>query len=70
MQRGAGVVTPTTRLSREQLLDMSYYLTLTRSLEERLGNLYRQGKVIGGLYRSLGQEGRASPVPTRSSPAT
>ena len=59
MRCGAGVVTPTTRLSREQLLDMSYYLTLTRSLEERLVNLYRQGKVIGGLYRSLGQEGES-----------
>ena len=59
MQRGAGVMTPTTRLSREQLLDMSYYLALTRSLEERLVNLYRQGKVIGGLYRSLGQEGES-----------
>jgi TPP-dependent pyruvate/acetoin dehydrogenase alpha subunit len=26
-------------------------------VEERLTNLYRQGKVVGGLYRSLGQEG-------------
>ena len=25
-------------------------------VEERLANLYRQNKVIGGLYRSLGQE--------------
>jgi pyruvate dehydrogenase E1 component alpha subunit/2-oxoisovalerate dehydrogenase E1 component alpha subunit len=32
---------------------------LTRSLEERLVNLYRQTKVIGGLYRSLGQEGES-----------
>jgi len=31
-------------------------MRLTRSLEERLTNLYRQGKVIGGLFRSLGQE--------------
>ncbi|HET7620747.1 MAG TPA: thiamine pyrophosphate-dependent dehydrogenase E1 component subunit alpha, partial [Gemmatimonadaceae bacterium] len=29
---------------------------LTRSLEERLVNLYRQTKVVGGLFRSLGQE--------------
>ncbi|MEK6611072.1 MAG: thiamine pyrophosphate-dependent dehydrogenase E1 component subunit alpha [Gemmatimonadota bacterium] len=43
-------------LAREQLLEMYYYLRLTRSLEERLTNLYRQGKVIGGLFRSLGQE--------------
>jgi pyruvate dehydrogenase E1 component alpha subunit/2-oxoisovalerate dehydrogenase E1 component alpha subunit len=34
-----------------------YRLMLTnRLLEERLVNLYRQGKVVGGLYRSLGQE--------------
>ena len=25
-------------------------------VEEKLTNLYRQGKVVGGLYRSLGQE--------------
>ena len=31
-------------------------MRLTRSLEERLVNLYRQTKVIGGLFRSLGQE--------------
>jgi len=29
---------------------------LNRVVEERLVNLYRQGKVVGGLYRSLGQE--------------
>jgi pyruvate dehydrogenase E1 component alpha subunit/2-oxoisovalerate dehydrogenase E1 component alpha subunit len=46
-------------LSREQLLDIYYYLRLTRSLEERLVNLYRQSKVIGGLYGSLGQEGES-----------
>ncbi len=40
-------------------MELSYYLVLTRSLEERLVNLYRQGKVIGGLYRSLGQEGES-----------
>ena len=46
-------------LSREQLLDIYYYLRLTRVLEERLVALYRQTKVIGGLYRSLGQEGES-----------
>ena len=43
-------------LSRAQLLELYYFMRLTRSLEERLVNLYRQGKVIGGLFRSLGQE--------------
>ena len=43
-------------LTREQLGELYYWLRLTRALEERLTNLYRQGKVIGGLFRSLGQE--------------
>jgi TPP-dependent pyruvate/acetoin dehydrogenase alpha subunit len=43
-------------LSREQKLELYYYMRLTRSLEERLVNLYRQTKVVGGLFRSLGQE--------------
>ncbi|MEO8295852.1 MAG: thiamine pyrophosphate-dependent dehydrogenase E1 component subunit alpha [Gemmatimonadota bacterium] len=46
-------------LSRDQLLEMYYYIRLTRSLEERLVNLYRQTRVIGGLFRSLGQEGES-----------
>lgn len=46
-------------LDREQLLELYYYMRLTRSLEERLVNLYRQTKVIGGLFRSLGQEADA-----------
>src|SRR5919106_1053665 len=47
---------PSTRLTREQQLELYYWMRLTRSLEERLVNLYRQTKVIGGLFRSLGQE--------------
>ena len=34
-------------------------MKLTRQLEERLVNLYRQTKVVGGLFRSLGQEADA-----------
>lgn len=52
----AGPVAPPHGLSRAQLHEMYYYMRLTRSLEERLVNLYRQTKVIGGLFRSLGQE--------------
>src|SRR5512132_316043 len=47
---------PPAGLSRDQLLDLYYWMRLTRSLEERLVNLYRQTKVVGGLFRSLGQE--------------
>jgi pyruvate dehydrogenase E1 component alpha subunit/2-oxoisovalerate dehydrogenase E1 component alpha subunit len=50
---------PASRLGREQKLELYYYMRLTRSLEERLVNLYRQTKVVGGLFRSLGQEADA-----------
>jgi pyruvate dehydrogenase E1 component alpha subunit/2-oxoisovalerate dehydrogenase E1 component alpha subunit len=46
-------------LSRPQLLELYYWMRLTRSLEERLVALHRQGKVVGGLFRSLGQEADA-----------
>jgi TPP-dependent pyruvate/acetoin dehydrogenase alpha subunit len=46
-------------LTRENLLEIDYFLRLTRTLEERLVALFRQAKVIGGLYRSLGQEGES-----------
>jgi pyruvate dehydrogenase E1 component alpha subunit/2-oxoisovalerate dehydrogenase E1 component alpha subunit len=46
-------------LTKEQHLRIHYYLRLTRSVEERLANLAAQGKVIGSLYRSLGQEATA-----------
>ena len=37
-------------LTREQRLELYYWMRLTRSLEERLVNLYRQTKVVGGLF--------------------
>src|SRR5437868_7209310 len=46
-------------LTRAQRLELYYWMRLTRSLEERLVNLYRQTKVVGGLFRSLGQEADA-----------
>ncbi|HXV85800.1 MAG TPA: thiamine pyrophosphate-dependent dehydrogenase E1 component subunit alpha [Gemmatimonadales bacterium] len=46
-------------LTRHDLLQLYYYLRLNRSLDERLVKLYRQSKVIGGLYSSLGQEGES-----------
>jgi pyruvate dehydrogenase E1 component alpha subunit/2-oxoisovalerate dehydrogenase E1 component alpha subunit len=46
-------------LERHQLLELYRYMRLTRTLEERLVALYRQSKVIGGLFRSLGQEGES-----------
>jgi TPP-dependent pyruvate/acetoin dehydrogenase alpha subunit len=43
-------------LPRDALRSMYYFLKLTRALEERLAILYRQGKILGGVYSSTGQE--------------
>jgi pyruvate dehydrogenase E1 component alpha subunit/2-oxoisovalerate dehydrogenase E1 component alpha subunit len=53
------ICTTETTLDREQLLELYRYLMLTRLVEERLVNLYRQTKVVGGVFRSLGQEATA-----------
>ena len=50
---------PSDVLSRDQLLEMYYFARLAREIEERLVILFRQSKVVGGLYRSLGQEGES-----------
>lgn len=50
---------PSDALSRAQRLELYYWMRLTRTLEERLVALYRQTKVVGGLFRSLGQEADA-----------
>jgi TPP-dependent pyruvate/acetoin dehydrogenase alpha subunit len=44
------------KLTRAQLHDLYYFLRLNRRVDEQLTNLYRQGKVVGGVYSSLGQE--------------
>ena len=55
----AGVSGADIALTGAQRLELYYWMRLTRSLEERLVNLYRQTKVVGGLFRSLGQEADA-----------
>jgi TPP-dependent pyruvate/acetoin dehydrogenase alpha subunit len=42
--------------SRAQHHELYYYLRLNRRVDEQLAGLYRQGKVVGGVYSSLGQE--------------
>jgi len=44
------------KLTRSQHHDLYYYLRLNRRVDEQLTNLYRQSKVVGGVYSSLGQE--------------
>lgn len=46
-------------LSKAQLVELYRLLFETRRLEEHLVALYRQSKVVGGVYRSLGQEATA-----------
>jgi len=44
------------RIANEQAHDLYYYMRLNRRVDEQLAVLYRQGKVVGGVYSSLGQE--------------
>ena len=43
-------------IPRSDLLNMYRYLRLTRSLEDRISALYRQGRIVGGVYTSHGME--------------
>jgi len=44
-------------LKREQCLALYRWMLLNRRMEAVLENLYKQGKVVGGVYFGLGQEG-------------
>jgi TPP-dependent pyruvate/acetoin dehydrogenase alpha subunit len=44
------------KLTREQHLELYYFMRLNRELEEQMVRLFRQNKIVGGLYPSLGQE--------------
>jgi TPP-dependent pyruvate/acetoin dehydrogenase alpha subunit len=43
-------------LSRQQYLDLYYYMRLNRAVEDTMVKLFRQNQIVGGLYSSLGQE--------------
>ena len=43
-------------LTRQQYLDLYYYMRLNRAVEDAMVKLFRQNKIVGGLYSSLGQE--------------
>lgn len=43
-------------IKREDLLQLYYYLKLTRRLEDRATSLYHQGKILGGVWTSNGTE--------------
>ncbi|MDT7543333.1 MAG: hypothetical protein QOE33_3237 [Acidobacteriota bacterium] len=48
-----------TTLNADQMLELYRYLLLTRLVEEKLVALYKQTKIVGGVFRSLGQEATA-----------
>jgi TPP-dependent pyruvate/acetoin dehydrogenase alpha subunit len=43
-------------LSRKQCIEIYRWMLLNRKMETALENLYKQGKVVGGVYFGLGQE--------------
>ena len=43
-------------LSPKQLIEIYRWMLLNRRMEAALENLYKQGKVVGGVYFGLGQE--------------
>ena len=43
-------------LTREQHIELYRWMLLNRRMETALENLYKQGKVVGGVYFGLGQE--------------
>jgi TPP-dependent pyruvate/acetoin dehydrogenase alpha subunit len=44
-------------LTRDQCIAIYRWMLLNRRMETALENLYKQGKVVGGVYFGLGQEG-------------
>ena len=43
-------------LTKQQAIEIYRYMLLNRTMEFALENLYKQGKVVGGVYFGLGQE--------------
>jgi TPP-dependent pyruvate/acetoin dehydrogenase alpha subunit len=44
-------------LQPKQCIEIYRWMLLNRKMEQALENLYKQGKVVGGVYFGLGQEG-------------
>jgi TPP-dependent pyruvate/acetoin dehydrogenase alpha subunit len=43
-------------LTQKQCIEIYRWMVLNRKMEQALENLYKQGKVVGGVYFGLGQE--------------
>src|SRR5438034_11829983 len=44
------------RLERAELLQIYYFMRLTRAMEDRIRTLFLQGRVAGGVYTAQGHE--------------
>ncbi len=57
LSRPAPPIRESKYLKKEQALAIYRYMLLNRQMEATLEKLYKQGKVVGGVYFGLGQEG-------------
>jgi TPP-dependent pyruvate/acetoin dehydrogenase alpha subunit len=49
-------ITDSKYLNKQQCIEIYRWMLLNRRMEKALENLYKQGKVVGGVYFGLGQE--------------
>ena len=57
LSRPAPPIRESKYLSSKQVIEIYRWMLLNRRMETALENLYKQGKVVGGVYFGLGQEG-------------
>ncbi len=57
LSRPAPPIRESKYLSKQQVIEIYRWMLLNRRMETALENLYKQGKVVGGVYFGLGQEG-------------
>ena len=56
LSRPAPPIRESKYLSKQQVIEIYRWMLLNRRMETALENLYKQGKVVGGVYFGLGQE--------------
>lgn len=55
-------IAPHEPIAREELLKMYRAMRLSRTFEQKLAALYRQGRIVGAVYLGMGQEAIATGV--------
>jgi len=56
LSKPAPAIVDSRYLKKEQCIEIYRWMLLNRRMEAALENLYKQGKVVGGVYFGLGQE--------------